>query len=298
MYSRVLRQIDEEHAGLVSKILQWLAYSTRPLYIEEVAEIATINSSQRFSDPRRVLELLPSPLVTKTYTSDESDSSDFKEHQQQLHLVHPSFKEYLLSSEIQTGPESRYAIDQTESHAAISEDCLKYLLQFNQPYTTVPDVVQSSSLLRYAANYWAVHARHAGSRISRIQPLIWELFAAENAYLNWTAFLDGYQPFNEHNNIDGDALAPPPNPLYYASSYGLASVAQDLLQSGAPVDSQGPSGTALAAASLSGHNDTVRLLIDNGADVNSEGPLGRPLDLAASNGHFQVVEHLLERGAK
>ncbi|KAK1143396.1 hypothetical protein N8T08_006724 [Aspergillus melleus] len=269
MCSQALEQIDQEHAALV------------------------------FKDPRDIVQLFPSSLVTTTIAGDgESDWVAFQEQRQQIHLASSSVKEYLLSDEIQTGSARRYALSETKAHASIAADCLVYLLQFGQPYTMLTEVVRSSGLLRYATNYWAVHARHAGADISGILPLIREFFASNVAYTNWTAFLDGFRPFDGIEGAEGNSLTQSPDPIYYAASFGLLTIVQDLLHDGAPVDSQGPAGTALAAASLAGDIDMVRLLVDHGADVNYEGPLGQPIRLGAQNGHLQVVDFLSEKGAQ
>lgn len=63
------------------------------------------------------------------------------------------------------------------------------------------------------------------------------------------------------------------------------------------MDSRGPSGSALAAASLAGHLDTVKVLVDSGADVNLAGPFGTPLVLASGRGFVGIVRFLMERGA-
>jgi hypothetical protein len=42
-YARILCDIDEEYSQDAFKILQWLAYSARPLRIEEVTEVIAVN---------------------------------------------------------------------------------------------------------------------------------------------------------------------------------------------------------------------------------------------------------------
>jgi hypothetical protein len=41
-YARILCNIDEEYSQDAFKILQWLAYSARPLRIKEVAEVIAV----------------------------------------------------------------------------------------------------------------------------------------------------------------------------------------------------------------------------------------------------------------
>ncbi|KAJ9268687.1 hypothetical protein DTO212C5_5294 [Paecilomyces variotii] len=306
MYTEALCRINKDYSGLVSMVLQWLTYSTRPLNIEELAEIATVDLAsttrfdpdRRFLDPRDILGLCPSIFVTTTPGNPGLETLEDVKHQQ-IRLSHFSVKQYLTSSQIQSGPASQYAITESKAHACIAKVCLAYLLQFDRPYTTMQDVVQSSFLLQYATNYWPLHAKLAGLDADTLCPMIMELFRLEPAYLNWTAFLDGYTPFNRDcfSEDNDDGLNHPPHPLYYASSFGLGDIARQLINTNAPIDSKGPAGTALAAACLSGHLETVRLLLDNSADIDAQGALGSPILLAAGRGHMEVVKLLLERGA-
>ncbi|KAL5343368.1 hypothetical protein BJX70DRAFT_393936 [Aspergillus crustosus] len=320
MYTDALCQIDNAHSGLVSTLLQWLTYSTRPLSVEELAEIATVDLARksasspttqfdpdrRFLDPKDILSLCPSIFITTTpLNPGDSTLDDQAISNRQVRLAHFSVKQFLTSVEIQVGPASRYAVLEGRSHAAIAKACIAYLLQFERPYTVMANVVRSSPLLRYAANYWPLHARLAGDHGDgdgdadpALGSMIMELFTTETAYLNWTAFLDGYTPFSRDSIfLSSDGSDRPPHALYYASSFRLCSAAWELISNNAPINSSGPAGTALAAACLLGHVETARLLLDNGAEVDAEGPLGSPMFLAAGKGHIEVVKLLLERGA-
>ena len=42
-YNRILCAIDNDHSTHALRILQWLAFSARPLLIEEVAEVVAID---------------------------------------------------------------------------------------------------------------------------------------------------------------------------------------------------------------------------------------------------------------
>jgi hypothetical protein len=299
MYAEALKLVPNEHTQLVSKLLQWLAFSTRPLYIEEIAEIATVDiaSSPKFDpdrrlfDPRDIINLCPSIFVAVANSSD-GDSAD--PPAQQLCLAHFSVKEYLLSDQIRTSDVCQFAMTEQTAHATIAADCLAYLLQFDRPYIEVPEVARSSTLLRYATNYWAEHVKRSGEEgYNKLEPHVLELLQSGTVYANWTAFLEGYTPFSS----DEEGPNSPPDPLYYAASYGLSRVCETLIRNGSPVDSPGQAGTALAAACLSGSTDAVRVLVDNGADVNASGPLGPPLLLAAGKGAVGIVECLLQTGA-
>lgn len=140
-----------------------------------------------------------------------------------------------------------------------------------------------------------MHARLAHPETDpELTALILRFLGSETAYLNWTAFLDGYTPFS---GTDGSSLIRHPHQIYYATSFGLTNIVTALLDTGAPVNSRGPSGSALAAAALAGHLDTVKVLVDSGADVNLAGPFGTPLVLASGRGFVDIVRFLVERGA-
>jgi len=87
--------------------------------------------------------------------------------------------------------------------------------------------------------------------------------------------------------------------LQAASDSGHAQIVQQLLDWGADVNIQrGPFGTALLNASSGGHSKIVQLLLQNGADVNIQGgQFNTALQAASYSGHDQIVHLLLEAGA-
>ena len=64
IYNRILKNIDEKHRADTRTFLQWLAFSKRPMKLEEIAETITsdfsdeypvFNQDKRYTDPRDVL---------------------------------------------------------------------------------------------------------------------------------------------------------------------------------------------------------------------------------------------------
>ena len=108
-YSRILDSIDADDSKDALKILQWLVYSARPLRIEELAEVLTVNTEftpplfdaeQRFLDPRDVLDICSSLVATTV----EISGKDGDEREEILvQLAHFSVKEYLVSERIRAG---------------------------------------------------------------------------------------------------------------------------------------------------------------------------------------------------
>jgi hypothetical protein len=75
-YDQILSSIDKEHYGHVQKILQWLAFSVRPVSLEEVAAALTVDldhnclldPDQQLHDPHDILAICSS-LVTMSVDS-------------------------------------------------------------------------------------------------------------------------------------------------------------------------------------------------------------------------------------
>jgi hypothetical protein len=164
------------------KILQWLAYSARPLRIEEVADVIAVNVKSKpradpdsiLPEPRDILTICSS-LVT-TY-EDAAWHSIGKSVGEQIRLAHLSVRDYLTSKQILDGKAAHYSIQETHAHEAIAEICLAYLLQFDKPDSLSRVAANDYPLAQYAAEYWAHHVRASGAEKSQIVLLIMELYS-------------------------------------------------------------------------------------------------------------------------
>ena len=180
-YARILCNIDKNHSEYALKILQWLAYSARPLQMEEVAEVIAVNTKgkPRFDPKNRLWEpqlilMICSSLVT-TVVSTIDDGYGKTREIEEVRLAHFSVKEYLVSDRIRTGPASRYNIAKC-AHDHIAQTCLTYLLYFRGPSLLTLDNIDEFPLVRYAAKYWTQHARMAGNDTDQTDRLSIELF--------------------------------------------------------------------------------------------------------------------------
>jgi len=145
-----------------------------------------------------------------------------------------------------------------------------------------------------------------------------EFLAQHGAKLNLEAAaglgrLDVVKRFFEENNRENGDPNPSPTKaqteraLLWSCEYGQNAVAEFLLQSGVPPETQADTGqTALHWAVIGGHLDTIKLLLDHDAPLeakNSYGAtaLGQALwsALHADNGidYLAVIETLLQAGA-
>jgi len=88
-------------------------------------------------------------------------------------------------------------------------------------------------------------------------------------------------------------------PLWQAAASGHEAVVQQLLETGAALDSKDKDGrTPLSWAAANGHEAVMQMLLVKGAKLDSEDKVGRtPLSLAAMNGREAAAQQLLEEVA-
>jgi ankyrin repeat protein len=287
-YARILSKIDEEDNGKEAfTILQWLAYSARPLQLKEIVEVIAVDigDDPRFEPENR----LPEPRDILTICSSLVTIAE-----SELRLAHFSVKEYLVSDRVP----ARYSIGKS-AHGNIAQTCLTYLLHFEGSSLLTLDNIDKFPLARYAAKYWTKHARMAKIDTDRTNLLSIELLQSNrDAYINWVRLFDLDESWIDRPNMSKSSESIP-SPLYYTSLEGLAEPARQLLEKGADVNVQGGRySNALHAASVKGHDQIVQQLLEKGANVNAEGGYyHNALQAASVKGHSQVVQQLLEKGA-
>jgi hypothetical protein len=54
-YDRIIQYIDDDYHGDALTVLQWLAFSFRPIQLEEVVEALAIDRTRRIFNPERRL---------------------------------------------------------------------------------------------------------------------------------------------------------------------------------------------------------------------------------------------------
>jgi ankyrin repeat protein len=300
-YDRILCAIDKEDIEYAIRILNWLAFSMRPLDVDQISEVVAIDPgrdrpfdrNEVLQDPLDVLSICPS-LVTIA-TSEEDSVGERKI----VLLAHYSVKEYLISDRCALGRAGRFSMRTVSSNELIAKSCLGYLLQFAdmEPITEVK--LEESRLAPYAARFWYRHARLGREKDHEINGLIMQLFSG--AYLNWIRIHDPDPDPGSYWKCpdlqrEKDSI---PSPLYYASMVGLTMIVESLLRKGADANAQGGwYNNALRAASSEGHDRIVELLLSKGADVNAQsGPYSNALQTASLKGHDRIVELLLSKGA-
>jgi ankyrin repeat protein len=306
-YDQILIDIDEDDFMYAFRILQWLAFSTRPLTVEEVAEAAAVDAErdpafQRdevLEDPLEALNICSS-LVTMTVNSKDARMNP---GQRVLALAHYSVQEYLLSDRINQSHAWQYSMQTVSSHVTIAKGCLRYLLQLQTPIVDFEETFQSSALALYSANYWMQHTHEAGEYMNEISQIAIDLFSVDSpSYQIWIRLFNPDFPWARPKF--GGWYEKTPTPLYYASQTGLGFVVKLLLDKGADMDVQcGNNNSALQTAASRGYEHVARLLLARGADVNIKGGIDGgglidALQSASYKGHEQTVKLLLDHGAE
>jgi ankyrin repeat protein len=299
-YDRILSAISEEDAEYAMRILQWLMFSARPLYVEEIAEVVAIDVARDpafdrdevLEDPLEALNICSS-LVTITTNGEGGRSGSVR---QIVALAHYSVQEYLVSDRIKQGQAKQYSMIEVECHNVIAEGSLKYLMQLQQPLSE--EALKISVLARYSAEFWSSHVTKSTDRVKGTSRLAMTLFSKKNpAYLTWIQLCDPDNSWREPDLRKG--LESTATPLYYAARLGLRAITKLLLNAGADANAQnGKYDNALYVASEGGHEQIVKMLLDKGADVNAQGGhYGNALQAASWKGEEQIVKMLLNAGA-
>lgn len=333
-YERILCNIDESCRAYAMKLLQWLTFSARPLKLEELAELVTIeiedtvpfDPERRFPEPREILKICSNLVSLSDETVGPDNLLDRDNRPDDLlaarvSLAHFSVQEYLLSDRIHEGKASVYSIQKINSHIVIAEDCLTYLVEVYKLELLPSDNPTALPLAEYAANFCCHHARKAEeSNVTTTAALMFELLHGTSAIIDeWfeTQCFSGCEELARWTDVDDNCnydyfTQILRSPLHYASKTGLHALAKLLLDKGHDVNAlvTGRSNvyqvqtSPLCQASMYGHLLTVKLLLENGANINFNGYIhGGPSELstalsqACRNGHEPVVRLLLDRYA-
>jgi ankyrin repeat protein len=336
-YERTLQEINNTNWEFAQRLLQCVAVVSRPLLIEELADILAIDFKAgpipKYREDWRVedsVEAVLSTCSTLLVLVNVSDSVV-------VQFAHFSVKEFLTSlrfAEKRDTISRRYHISPKPAHSLVAKACLGILLYLEQNVTR--ESLTEFPLTQYAAEHWFEHARFEG--VSRtleegmkqllecgkphlavwlwihdptVDPWYWRPeesaggpLPPRGTALHYVACcgLDDVVKVlvAEHpEDVNAQTLDQESTPLHLASGEGHVEVARILAKHGADTTAQTKDGeTPLHWASDGGHIELARILIEHGADAAAQTKDGEtPLHRASDGGHLELARLLIEHGA-
>jgi len=312
-YLRILRNINKSYRLQVRDVLKMLAFSNRPLRLEEIVEALAFNLDTKSFDedwrlePLDVIEICSSLVaVVDPQVKDEGQHEDGNHEEtmaddpnvskKELRFAHYSVKEFLVSERTST---NWFHISEESAHALIADRCIHYLLcHLDMSEDLTRQHLLEYPFLEYAARNWYKHACLLETMDGNLNALIMQLFypALNCCFQNWLKIWD---PDREWAGVLPKEPELIVQPLYYTALIGFIDATNELITKGENVSvTGGYYGNPLCAASVNGHLEVVKFLVEEGgADVESKSNTGRTaLSFAAYNGRLDVVEFLVEEG--
>ncbi|OMP86961.1 Vegetative incompatibility protein HET-E-1 [Diplodia seriata] len=318
MYQRILEAIPPEDRPDTFRALEWLAFSAKPVRLEELPEALAVELADQsgYDATMKDVAISHSPLlnsslitISRFQTREHFDTTEQYQGQilllddevSEIRLAHASVKDYLLSSKV-----SSLSLDAKLANRSIAQTCLLYLLHtpFRSGFWgghTHDTLLQSWPLLLYASHCWLHHVQELGEELDEVTwQLMLRLFESKGLPEcgNFGVWIATLVPETTIWEIE-DAT-----PLYYASSYGVSSVVRRLLGSAYISDLNKLSGrmtsTPLEVAVYRGHLEVVTLLLRAGADPNIGALDGNPLHFAivySDRDGTGIISLLLQSGA-
>jgi ankyrin repeat protein len=318
-YERMLKEIGKVNPLQAYRLLQCLTVATRPLRVEELAEVLAVdfdgaedgipalNKDWRWDDEKQGVLSTCSSLIA--VVNDSDGFSFFRVVQ----FAHFSVKEFLTSDRLASleADLSRFHIRLEPAHAVITQACLAVLLQSDSN-----DKVDAiSPLHQYAAEHWVDHAQFENVSLL-VEDGMRRLFDPSKPYLagwlqshnmdeGWYSFLPGHPDSFDYYL---DLLRKPtssvgdfaPLCLYHASLCGFPDLAKYLI-SEYPQHVNAAVGfnkSPLVAALFNQHWRVAELLYQNGAVVDVTAYQNRtPLHAASEGGIVEIARWLLDHGA-
>jgi hypothetical protein len=298
-YDRILREIRKPNQGHAHRLMQCLVAAVRPLRVKELAEILAcdfnaegipkLNLGWRWEDQEEAVLSACSSLVMIVKDGDS----------RVVQFSHFSVKKYLTANRLAdlVKDVSRYHmihIRLEAAHTILAEACLGVLLRLDDSIDR--DGIENFPLARYAAQYWATHARveNASSRIKDGTECLFDADKPHFAIWLWI-----YNP-----DYPGRSLStmrpekPEAVPLYYATTLQLRNLAEHLIaEHPEHVNAKGGYEiTPMHAAARAGHADILSLLLDHDADLNGQGYNRQtPLHRALRFGKVEAAQCLRSR---
>jgi ankyrin repeat protein len=299
-YKRILREINNANQVHAYCLLQCLTVASRPLRVEELAEVLAfdlstggipkLNADWRWENQEESVLSACSSLVS-VIIEDGSWVVQFS---------HFSVKEYLTSDRLASCmEESQFYVPIEHSHTILAQACLGVLLSLNDSVDVDSD--RGLPLYQYASDYWVGHAQ-VGNVELVISDTLDHFFDMDKPHFSAWVRSDFSLEYELSTGFEDEDLDRPPPAalLYFAAWRGFRGLVERLLIKHPRQVNQlgGRYGTPLHGSVYGGHIEVAWLLFTYGADINSRSaPKLTPLHIASKMGHVEIVKWLLDHGA-
>ena len=299
-YKRILKDINNANRVHAYRLLQCLMVASRPLQVEELAEVLAFdlstggipkfNADWRWGHQEQAVLSACSSLV----------SIVIENGSRVVQSSHFSVKEFLTLDRLASYTEdiSRFHIPIEPSHAILAQACLGVLLCLDD--RTNEDNVKKIPLCRYAAKYWVRHAQF-GDVESQIKDAMGYFFNLNKPHFSAWSRIQGLDHLLTVSMDEEPRVVPlSAAPLYFAAWNGFRGLVEHLIiKHSQQVNHLGSLyGTPLHASVLGGHIEVAQLLFTHGADTNSHCTDNwTPLHIASEEGRLEIGKWLLNHGA-
>ena len=301
-YERTLGEINRADWELAHRLFQFVAVASRPLRVEELAElfafdfkavpIPEFHEGWRLEDP---VDAVLSACSSLLAIVDVKGSPV-------IQFSHFSVKEFLTSARLAESSNifhRRYHISMTPAHTLALQACLGTLVHLDEDVIT-PDSLEDYPLAEYAAEHWVYHAQFEDlEKLQNVEDGMKQLFDPSKPHLAICIWIH-----NPEHRWKRRSERPSPTPrshLHYAAFWGLHSIVHFLvIEHSQDVHSRSVTDdkTPLDIASGNGHKQVACLLLEHGADISGQDKYGKtPLHRASQEGHVEVALVLIKHGA-
>ena len=237
-YARIMQRIPNENWEHAHRAFQILAVCVRPLLVDELSEILTIDYDRGdFVTPKYEAIWHPETPDKDLFTVCRHTIKIDEIHDVPIvKFAHVSVADWVLSDEILLVPESldrvpRYQINIKESHYITALTCLAPILHFNAkfPGPLNRETVKIFTFVEYAAENLIYHIREADVSLSRdIDVGLRRLFDPQRPIFRaWLWLFDIDNP-TRGKMVTESPEDPPASELYYAALCGFPRLVQHL----------------------------------------------------------------------
>jgi hypothetical protein len=291
-YKRILKEINNANQVHAYRLLQCLTVASRPLHVEELAEVLAfdlspggipkLNTDWRWENQEEAVLSACSSLV----------SVIIEDGSRVVQFSHFSVKEFLTSDRLASCMEdSRFYIPVDHSHTIFAQACLGVLLSLDE--RTNRFSARKLPLYQYATDYWVGHAQFGNVELV-IKDTLDRFFDLDKPHFSaWVRSEYSLTWELSTGSEDEDTDAPhSAAPLYFAAWRGFQGLVERLLIKHPQQVHHlgGQYGTPFHASVHGGHFEVAQLLFAHGADVNSCSALNlTPLHQASEMGHLKIV---------